>query len=137
MTAVAPEIPATSPRPTASEVRFRENVGLRPGWITVAAKEFADHIQSVRFYVLLIVVGVAALIPLYFAAERIRSLASEVSGVQAAFLALFVLGPDADLGPINFTVQAFVAIAAPLLGVAFAFDSVNGERHQGTLPRRR
>ena len=83
MTAIAPEAPATSPRPTASEARFRENVGLRPGWITVAAKEFADHIQSVRFYVLLIVVGFAALIPLYFAAERIRSLASEVSGSQA------------------------------------------------------
>jgi len=29
----------------------------------------------------------------------------------------------------------FVAIAAPLLGVGFAFDAVNGERHQGTLPR--
>jgi ABC-2 type transport system permease protein len=32
-------------------------------------------------------------------------------------------------------VSSFVAIAAPLLGVAFGFDAVNGERHQGTLPR--
>ena len=40
-----------------------------------------------------------------------------------------------DFGPISFTVQAFVAITAPLLGVAFGFDAVNGERHQGTLPR--
>jgi ABC-2 type transport system permease protein len=133
MTAIAPEAPA--PVAAGSTARAAVETGLRPGWITVAAKEFADHVQSVRFYVLLIVVGFAALIPLYFAAERIRSLASEVSGAQAAFLALFVLGPEADLGPINFTVQAFVAIAAPLLGVAFAFDSVNGERHQGTLPR--
>ncbi|MGH9887651.1 MAG: ABC transporter permease, partial [bacterium] len=109
---------------------------LKPGWVTVATKEFADHILSVRFYVLLVVLGVAALIPLYFAAERIRSLAEAASGAPAVFLALFVLGPEGvDLGPVTFTVQAFVAIAAPLLGVAFAFDSVNGERHEGTLPR--
>jgi ABC-2 type transport system permease protein len=136
MTATTPDVPAPSPKLSSTEARLREDVGLRPGWITVATKELADHVQSVRFYVLLIVVGASALIPLYFAAERIRSLASEVSGAQAAFLALFVLGPEGvNLGPISFTVQAFVAIAAPLLGVAFAFDAVNGERHQGTLPR--
>jgi ABC-2 type transport system permease protein len=32
-------------------------------------------------------------------------------------------------------VDLWVSIAAPLLGVAFAFDAVNGERHEGTLPR--
>jgi ABC-2 type transport system permease protein len=32
-------------------------------------------------------------------------------------------------------VTEFVAITAPLLGVAFSFDAVNGERHEGTLPR--
>ncbi len=29
----------------------------------------------------------------------------------------------------------FVGIVAPLLGLAFAFDAVNGERSEGTLPR--
>lgn len=136
MSATTPSAPAPTKRMTPAEARLHENIGIRPGWMTVAGKELADHVQSVRFYVLLIVLGVAALIPLYFAAERIRSLASDVSGSQAAFLALFVIGPEGvNLGPISFTVQAFVAIAAPLLGVAFAFDSVNGERHQGTLPR--
>jgi ABC-2 type transport system permease protein len=126
--------PALEQSPSAR--RTRELAPLRPGWITVAGKEFTDHILSVRFYVLLVVLGIAALIPLYFAAERIRSLAEGASGQPAVFLALFVLGPEGvDLGPVTFTVQAFVAIAAPLLGVAFAFDSVNGERHEGTLPR--
>ncbi len=113
------------------------NAGTKParlpaGWRVIAAKEFADHISSVRFYVLLIVLGAAALIPLYFAAELIRSLASQVSGAQAVFLALFTLGPQ----NIPFMrVDQFVGIAAPLLGVGFAFDAVNGERHEGTLPR--
>lgn len=105
---------------------------LRPGWMTIAAKEFTDHLLSVRLYVLLVVLGIAALIPLYFAAETIKSAASAASGQSAVFLALFTLSPQG----INFLrVDWFVAIAAPLLGVGFAFDAVNGERHQGTLPR--
>jgi ABC-2 type transport system permease protein len=121
---------------TTQPTRPREDTGLRPGWMTVAAKEFADHLTSLRFYVLLVVVAAAALIPLYFAAERIRDAAAAASGAPAVFLALFVLGPEGvNFGPITFTVSAFVAIAAPLLGVAFGFDAVNGERAQGTLPR--
>jgi ABC-2 type transport system permease protein len=118
--------PQTSAETSASLRR------LRPGWITIAAKEFADHLLSVRFYVLLVILGIAALIPLYFAAERIRSLASAASGQEAIFIALYSLAPE---GASIVSVQSFVGIAAPLLGIAFAFDAVNGERHQGTLPR--
>lgn len=109
---------------------------LRPGWMTVAAKELTDHVLSIRFYVLIAILAIAAIVPLYFAAERLRGLAEGASGQPAVFLALFVIGPEGvNLGVLQFTVQAFVAIAAPLLGVAFAFDAVNGERHEGTLPR--
>jgi ABC-2 type transport system permease protein len=118
------------------ERRERDLPKLRPGWMTIAAKELADHLLSIRLYVMLIVLGVAALVPLYFAAERLKDVAADASGVRAIFLALFTVAPEGiNLGPISFTVQAFIAIAAPLLGVAFAFDSVNGERHEGTLPR--
>src|SRR5439155_7322103 len=105
---------------------------LPSGWRVVAAKEFADHLASVRLYVLFVVLGAAALIPMYFAAERIRSLANEASGAQAIFLALFWLSPQ---GLSLLTVDQFVQIAAPLLGLGFAFDAINGERHEGTLPR--
>ncbi len=122
-----------APAPTQqAAARARDDAGLRPGWITVAEKEFADHLTSVRFYVLLVVVAAAALIPLYFAAERIRALASDASGAAAIFLALFTIGPE-GVGFVR--VDQFVGIAAPLLGIGFAFDAVNGERSQGTLPR--
>ena len=79
--------PATSPsKPTLK--------ALRPGWITIAAKEFADHLLSARLYVLLVVLGIAALIPLYFAAERIRSVAASASTTPAVFLFLFQLSPE-------------------------------------------
>ena len=106
------------------------------GWLVVAAKEFADHVMSVRFFVLLIVLGLAAGIPLFLATQRIHDLASQVSGAQAVFLALFIIGPqDVSIFGLDVNVQGFIGLAAPLLGIAFAFDAVNGERSQGTLPR--
>jgi ABC-2 type transport system permease protein len=108
----------------------------RNGWLVVAAKEFADHVMSVRFFVLLIVLGLAAGIPLFLATERIHELASQVSGEQAVFLWLFSIGPqDVSIFGLDVSVQGFIGLAAPLLGIAFAFDAVNGERAQGTLPR--
>jgi len=122
--------PPTAPPAARPSTRGSSLAG--PRWPTIAAKEFADHILSVRFYVLLVILGVAALIPLYFAAEQIRSLADQASGASAVFLALFTISPN---GIDILQVDQFVGIAAPLLGVAFAFDAVNGERHEGTLPR--
>jgi len=121
-------IEATAPAPARSVPRS--------GWLVVAAKEFADHVLSVRFFVLLIVLGLAAGIPLFLATERIHELASQVSGAQAVFLALFIIGPqDVSIFGLDVSVQGFIGLAAPLLGIAFAFDAVNGERSQGTLPR--
>ncbi|MEO5704910.1 MAG: ABC transporter permease [Candidatus Limnocylindrales bacterium] len=110
----------------------RAPVRLRPGWITIAGKEFTDHLLSARLYVLLVVLGIAALIPLYFAADQIRGVAASASITPAVFLFLFTLSPEQV--PI-LRVDLWISIAAPLLGVAFAFDAVNGERHEGTLPR--
>ena len=102
----------------------------------VAAKEFADQLLSVRFIVLFAILGLAAAFPLFIAAERIRDLAQDASGAQAVFIAMFIIGPqDFSIFGLDFTVAAFVGLTAPLLGIAFAFDSVNGERAQGTLPR--
>ncbi len=103
-----------------------------PGWLVVARKEFADHLRSVRFPILLLVLGLAAVVPLYFAADAIRGIAAQISDPRAVFLALFVLPPsDVPIPP----VYGFVGIVAPLLGVAFAFDAINSERADGTLPR--
>jgi ABC-2 type transport system permease protein len=100
------------------------------GWRIVAAKELADLVTSPRFAVLLAILGLAAVVPVYFAAGAIREIASQASGAPAVFLALFTLGDD----PVPPFV-ALVGFVAPLLGIAFGFDAVNGERSQGTLPR--
>jgi len=103
--------------------------------MVVAAKEFGDHLLSARFIVLVIVLGLAAAIPLYFAASAIRNAASSVTGAQAIFIALFWLAPNVSDQFQLPSVTGFLAYVAPLLGLAFAFDAINGERAEGTLPR--
>ncbi len=104
----------------------------RAGWVIVAGKELSDHLTSVRFIVLLLLLGLAALVPLYFASGLIRDAAQQASGAEAVFLAMFTLS-SSDYPILR--VDTFVSIVAPLLGLAFAFDAVNGERADGTLPR--
>jgi ABC-2 type transport system permease protein len=102
------------------------------GWRTIAAKELADHLGSVRFFVLLLVVTVAAIVPLLFISSDINSQAPTLSGTPALFLALFVVGSD-SIGGV--TTVAFVALLVPLVGIAFGFDGINSERSGGTLAR--
>jgi ABC-2 type transport system permease protein len=121
--AAAPATPAPSVRPLPS------------GWRVVAAKELSDHLHSLRFAILLVVLGLAAVVPLYFVASNLRTVADQVSGAKAIFLALFVFDAQPTT---DFTIPAvygFVGIVAPLLGIAFSFDAINAERSDGTLPR--
>ena len=100
------------------------------GWRIVARKELADHLLGVRFVVLLIILGLAAATSVYAASGAIRDVASNASGTPSLFLRSFTVAPD-QVPPF----YALVGFLVPLLGIAFGFDSVNGERAQGTLPR--
>ena len=59
------------------------------GWRTIAAKEFADHVLSIRFFVLLLIVGIASVIPLFFLTNVVSENAAVLSGRPALLLALF------------------------------------------------
>jgi ABC-2 type transport system permease protein len=127
------QAPAGVERPASSRPEAIERPAPpRFGWLVVANKEFSDHLLSARFVVLLIVLAVASLIPLYFASGQILDAAADASGASSVFLAQFTLAPE---GVQFLRVDYFVAILAPLLGIAFGFDAVNSERSEGTLPR--
>jgi ABC-2 type transport system permease protein len=102
------------------------------GWRTIAAKELADHLGSVRFIVLLLVVAVAAIVPMYFVSTDISNAAPQLAGQPALFLALFVVGSQSIGGVAT---VSFAALFVPLVGIAFGFDGINSERSQGTLAR--
>jgi ABC-2 type transport system permease protein len=82
--------------------------------------------------VLLIVVAIAAIVPMYFISTDITNAAPQVAGSPALFLALFVAGSQSFGG---ITTVAFAALLVPLVGIAFGFDGINSERSQGTLSR--
>lgn len=101
------------------------------GWRIVAAKELADHLLSGRFVVLMGVLGIATAAAVFAASGGIRDVAPSAQGITALFLKLFTVTAD----PVPFPLIVFVGFLAPLLGIMFGFDAVNGERSQGTLPR--
>lgn len=114
--------------PTAKDARPEASRG---GWRVVAAKELADHLYSGRFIVLLGVLGIATAAAVFAASGGIRDIAPDAEGIVALFLKLFTVTVD----PVPFPLIIFVSFLAPMLGIMFGFDSVNGERAQGTLPR--
>lgn len=127
--------PYVAPPDDDVPVRTAPERRLPAGWRVVAGKELADHLQSVRFVILFVVLGLAAVVPLYFVSDEIRSAASQASGTRAIFLALFVVPYSPSTGVTIPPVYGFVGIVAPLLGLGFAFDAINAERADGTLPR--
>jgi ABC-2 type transport system permease protein len=136
---IDPPVAASSGRRKRDDMAIpahRERSVPHAGWIVVAGKEFADQLRSVRFFVLLVVLGIAAIIPMYFTADAIRSAAANITDRSSLFLSLFAYSPSAaDTGVQIPAAADFIRIVGPLLGVAFAFDAVNGERASGTLPR--
>ena len=107
----------------------------RAGWTIIAAKEFGDHVLSSRFLVLAIIMAVAAAVPLYFISGQIRDAPSGATDFPALFIALFWLTPSVNDQLQLPSVVGFLAMVGPLLGLAFSFDAINGERANGTLPR--
>lgn len=101
-------------------------VGVGP----VARKEFADHLSGLRFAILLLLIGVAALASVYVAGQAISDAAVGAQGARNVFLALFTV--SAKSLP---SFMSFVAFLGPLLGIALGFDGLNSERSHGTLSR--
>lgn len=103
----------------------------RRGWSIVASKELVDHFSSARFGVLLVLFGLAGTSAVVATAGLISDQAPAASTIDSILLRIYTLPPTE-------TVPAFVTLIgflAPLLGIAFGFDAVNGERAQRTLPR--
>ena len=116
---------------TVSERNTPTQTGFGTGWRVVARKEFADHLLSARFLVLIGILGVAAAAAVFAASGGIKSVASDTQGIPALFLKLFTVTTD----PVPFPLVVFIGFLGPLLGIMFGFDAISGERSQGTLPR--
>ena len=108
-----------------------ERKRLTGGWRIVARKEFADHVRSVRFVILVVLVALAGLASVHSASGPIRD-AADAAVADAVDLPLPVHAVAPERVP---AFHEFLGILGPLLGIAFGFDAINGERSQRTLPR--
>jgi ABC-2 type transport system permease protein len=107
-----------------------EHGRLTGGWRIVAAKEFADHVRSARFVILIVLMGLAGLAAVHSASGPIRDAADQATQTPSIFLYVFTLSPERLPA-----FHEFLGILGPLLGIAFGFDAISGERSQRTLPR--
>ena len=97
------------------------------GVATVMAKETADHLTSVRLWILEGLILLAAGGAVYAASARIRA---TVGQDPFLFLSLFTLARN----PLpSFVV--FLGFLVPLVSIALGFDAVNGEHSRRTLSR--
>ncbi len=115
-----------------ARTRLEPSPPPRAGWRVVAAKEFSDGILSIRFVILVGLLGLPAIGAIYSTASFVGSNAGSLAGASGLFVLIF-----AHQDP-NSQVPSFASILAllgPLLGIAFGFDAINGERSERTLPR--
>jgi len=98
------------------------------GLWAVVAKEMADYLTSVRMLILEALILLTAFGTIYAAAQNLR--AGTGSGDDFLFLRLFTTARD----PLPAFV-GFLGLLVPLLAIALAFDSVNGEFNQRTLSK--
>jgi ABC-2 type transport system permease protein len=127
MTTVTTDTTTTTNRAGAPR---RRDAAFRGGWRIVAHKEFTDHVRSVRFILLVALLSLAGLASVHAAAGPIRDAAAAASQAPSIFLTLFTISPQRVPA-----FHEFIGILGPLLGIAFGFDAINGERSQRTLPR--
>jgi ABC-2 type transport system permease protein len=116
----------------ASPAEVKPPRAPRAGWRIIASKELSDHLTSIRIMVLLVVVALFAVFTVSTAAGGLTQAAPEETGTPGLFLRLFTTGSERFQ---EFNFLFVVGLLAPLLGIAFGFDAINGERSQGTLPR--
>ena len=128
--------PADTSRPapgsTSRAASRRKERAPSGGWRTIAGKEMADHLTSTRFFVLLVVTFLLAVLPLIFTSAEMNAKASSASAAGAPFLLLFTYGSSSFGGD---PMTTFIFLLVPLIGIAFGFDGINSERSQGTLSR--
>lgn len=114
------------------------------GWRVIGRREFTEHLLSIRFIALLLVLGLAGLLAIYAVAGSFRDIASQineqivVTGQRIpVFTLLFTSSPEIP-GISGQTFPSFaglLALLGPVLGIAFGFDAISSERSEGTLPR--
>jgi ABC-2 type transport system permease protein len=111
---------------------------LTGGWRVIAAKELRDHLRSVRFALLMVLVSLAGLAAVYSTAGSINSIVGSQPRDSSIFLFLFTGVPSSlrsGTGSDLPSFVTFIGLLGPLLGLVLGFDALSAERSRRTLSR--
>lgn len=108
------------------------NTGGAPGSFTaIVQKEVADHVGSLRFIILLIIIVLTSLGSLFAALSNMPEIIRESATDDPFFFLYLFSEADGTLPPFF----VFIGFLGPLLGISMGFDAINSEHARGTLAR--
>jgi ABC-2 type transport system permease protein len=101
--------------------------------LAVVRKELADLFNSVRFFVMFLLVLIACGLSIFAIRQDIRTILEQNQAIMNngfVFLAMFT--PSLNLG---YAIVTPFSLIIPILGIALGFDTINSERTGGTMSR--
>lgn len=104
-----------------------------PFWVLVG-KEIRDHIKSIRFNILMVIILLTCIGSLYAALTQVREAASNLDAGEELYLYLKIFTISGENGTLPPFVT-FMSFLGPLLGIAMGFDAINSEKNNKTLLR--
>jgi len=87
-------LPEAAAPEAAVATRARVRPSRRAGWRVVAAKEFSDGIMSIRLFILIALLGLAAVAAIYSTATYVSGNAQAATGSTGLFVQLFSNQPS-------------------------------------------
>ncbi len=112
-------------------IRSQQEKKLTHPFLVIVNKEISDHINSWRFIILIVIIGLTCFGSLYTALTNIGKVV-ETPGHNNSFLFLNLFTLSDGTMP-SFVV--FISFLGPLLGISLGFDAINSEQNRGTLSR--
>lgn len=109
-----------------TESHTREGSPWRGLWVVVA-KDMADHLTSIRMFILELLILISGVSTVYMASQSLRN---STTKADFLFLRLFTTAQN----PLPAFVS-FLSFLVPLVAITLAFDAVNGEFNQRTMSR--
>lgn len=104
--------------------------------LAIVRKELADSFNSVRFFVLFLLVLAGAAWSLYEIQQTIRTIiAQNVSITNTGFVFLAMFTPNLPVAQDKIAMLTPFSLLIPIIGITLGFDAINGERTGRTMSR--
>lgn len=118
-----------------TELHSEKERSNRQGFRALFRKELADHLLSMRFLILYLLLFVVSCASLNGAISTLAQNALQTSDGQTAVSDFIFLELFTTSGSSIYSFTTFLGFLGPIFGIMLGFDAINNEQSQGTLNR--